>query len=179
MLQSCGNVIQEDATQEEPGLTFSANNGITQVAVTTRRAVLSIRPLATVGPSSKVNRIPIIPEAFTLLVGTNDCLWEIVHDPTFTGTPVWTSADAQSGVEYSIHADAALGAITNGHVVESGYQGAGAGAVRIGIVQAGLLNKLPITLDMSGANPQAFSIVCTSRTGTSNVLSSLTWKEIR
>lgn len=177
--QGCCSVISEDGEQELFGVFFSANTGATKHAVTTRRALISIRPKLVTGTSSKVNRSPILAEAFSMLTATNDSLWEVVYNPTFTDTPTWTSAGAQSDVEYSIHTDGAAGAFTGGLVVTSGYVAAGQGVTAESVVQAPLLNKLPLTLDMNGANPIAISIVATSMAGTSNIAAGINWKEIR
>lgn len=177
--QSCGSVMQEDGVGEDFGVPFSAGSGTTKRAVTTRRAIVSIRPALLVGPSAKVNRIPIELEQISLLVSTNDCFWELIHDSVFTGTPVWTAAGAQSGVEFSIHGDAAAGALTTpGIVTLSGYTPSGAGVVAREFVGS-IINKLPITLDAAGANPKAYSLVITSMGGTSNVAGQMSWREIR
>lgn len=176
--QGCSSVITNDGNQEEPAEFFSVNNALTAVAVTTRRAILSIRPKATVGPSSKVNRIPIELEEFTIRVGTNDCLYEIVYNPVFTGTPTWSDPTSQSGVEYSVHGDAAVGAFTGGITMQSGYAISGSGAARA-TFSGNTQSKLPIALDMNGANPIAVSLVVTAVTGTSNVEGSLSYKETR
>jgi hypothetical protein len=177
--QGCSSVITEDGDQDEFGLFFSADNGTTAIAVTTRRAILSIRPKAVFGPSSKVNRVPIEPQTFNLLVSTNNARWEIVFNPTFTGTPVWVDPGTHSAVEYSVHGDAAAGAFTAGIMLNSGYAAAGVGIAAGAIVQTPFFNKLRATLDIDGANPRAFSLVVTSMTGTSNAAGAMSWKESR
>lgn len=178
MRQGCVSHVVEDGQLDEDGLSFSANRGVTPLAVTTRRAVLSIRPAATVGPSAKINRIPIYPEEASLLVGTNDALVEIVYNPTFTGTPTWSAANSQSGVEYSIHGDVAAGAITDGTVAQSFYLAAAQGNVKTSLASTAV-RRFPLTLDMDGANPKALSVVVTAITGTSNINAATTWKEVR
>ena len=177
--QGCSAVITEDADPNDFGIFFSADNNTTKIAVTTRRAILSIRPKALFGPAAKVNRVPISPQSFNLLVSTNDAKWEIVYNPTFTGTPVWVDLGTHTAVEYSVHGDAAAGAISAGIVVNSGYVASGVGVAAGAIVQTPLLNKLRATLDMAGANPRAFSLVLTSMSGTANVAGALAWKESR
>jgi hypothetical protein len=177
LLQTCAQIISEDGQQEPPGVVFSTNVGTLQHAVTTQRALLSIRPKATLG--GKTNRVESLAEFFSLLVGTNDCLWEIQFAPVFTGVPVWTSANAASSIEFSIHTDAAAGALTTpGTVLASGYQAAGSGAARIALTQAELRTKAIMHLDMAGANPTAVSVVATSRTGTSNISAAMDWREV-
>jgi hypothetical protein len=178
--QGCSSVMSEDGDQEEFGLFWSADNATTPIAVTTRRAILSIRPKALFGPAAKVNRVPIEPQAFNLLVASNDARWELVFNPTFTGAPVWVDPGTHTAVEYSVHGDAAAGAITGGYMVNSGYVASGIGVAAGSIVQTPLLNKLRLNLDMAGANPRAFSIVMTSMVaGAANVAGALSWKESR
>jgi hypothetical protein len=177
--QGCSSVMSEDGDQDEYGLFFSADNGTTAIAVTTRRAILSVRPKAVFGPASKVNRVPIEPQTFNLLVSTNNARWEIVFNPTFTGTPVWVDPGTHTAVEYSVHGDAAVGAFTAGIMLNSGYVASGIGVASGAIVQAPLLNKLRATLDMAGANPRAFSLVVTSMAGTANAAGAMSWKESR
>ena len=177
--QGCSSVMVEDGTQDEFGLFFSADNGTTSIAVTTRRAILSIRPKAVFGPDSKINRVPIDPQTFNLLVSTNNARWEIVYNPTFTGTPVWVDAGTHTAVEHSVHGDAAAGAISGGIMLNSGYVATGVGIAAGAIVQTPLLNKLRAGLDAAGVNPRAFSLVITSMSGTTNVAGAVAWKEIR
>jgi hypothetical protein len=177
--QGCSSVITEDGDQDEFGLFWSADNDTTTIAVTTRRAILSIRPKAVFGPASKVNRVPIEVQTFGLLVSTNNAKWEIVFAPTFTGTPVWIDPGTHTAVEYSVHGDAAAGAITGGLKLNSGYAVAGVGVAAGAIAQVSLLNKLRATLDMAGANPRAFSLVITSMSGTANAAGAMSWKESR
>jgi len=178
--QGCSSVITEDGDQEEFGVFWSADNGTTTIAATTRRAILSIRPKLLFGPAGKKNRVPIKPQAFNLFVSSNDVRWELVFNPTFTGAPVWVDPGTHAAVEYSVHGDAAAGAITGGLVVNSGYGVSGVGVAAGAIVQTALLNKLRLNLDMAGANPRAMSLVVTSMVaGASNVAGAISWKESR
>jgi hypothetical protein len=170
--------MTENSTAEGPALTFSTANGTTTIGATTRRAILSIRPRATTGPSSKVNRVPIELNGFLLDVVTNNCYFELVHNPTFTGTPVWANVDTtNSAVERSVHGDAAAGAFTGGMVIFSGYAASGTGAAHQ-VTVGEHVSKLPITLDMNGSNPIALSLVITSMSGTSTVAGALNWREL-
>ncbi len=163
------------------GYHFGVANGVTTKAVTTRRAIISIRPKATFGPSARVVRGRIQIHAVELLAGTNDGFWELVYAPVYTtggGALTWTSADAESIVEYSIHADANAGAFTGGAVIEAGYVASGAGAAR-GNIEADVVARRPLVLDQVGANPIAMALVVTSMTGTCNVGGAINWEEFR
>lgn len=181
--QSCASVgVEGGGALEERALNFSVGHGTTVIGVTTRRAILSIRPKATVGPSSKVNRININADTFSILTTGNDAYFEIVYNPTLTtggGALTWGDPHAQSAIEYCLHGDANAGAFTGGIVLTSGYISSGLGASALAVVQAELKSKLPLTLDMNGENPIVLSIAVTSMTGTSNNSAALSWAEIR
>lgn len=181
MKQICSAVNVEGGVDEGIAYHFSVNRGVTALAVTTRRAVLSIRPKATFGPSSRVNRVKITPIDHHCLIATNDNLIEIVYNPTFTtggGALTWTSAADESAVEYSVHGDANAGAFTGGIVIHSEYGASGQGTFTESM-HTELLARLPLVLDSAGANPIALSMVITSVTGTSNIQAAMNWKEIR
>jgi hypothetical protein len=177
--QGCSSVMSEDGDQDDFTISFSANTGTTRHATTTRRALISIRPKATFGPSSKVNRVPIIPQAFTALAATNDALLEFLYNPTFTGTPVWVDPGSDIAVEYSIHTDAAAGALTApGLPVGNHYLPSGQGATAQAISVNPLLNKLRPRLEMGGAQ-RALTLAGTSMSGTSAIAAGLVWGEVR
>ena len=91
---------------------------------------------------------------------------------------MWTSADANSIVEYSIHGDGANGAITGGIVIACGYAPEGSGTSRVAQSLV-VTSKYPITLDAAGANPKALALVCTSLAATSNDTGAMNWQEVR
>jgi len=174
----CCSVISEGGFETSRGYEGTTNNGITSIGVTTRRALVSIRPKATL--NSIPVRTPIIPLEYSAITKTNDALFELVYNPTFTtggGALTWTSVGNNSTVEYCVHGDANAGAFTNGYVVHSGYVIAGTGAER-GETKDFVESYLNLTLDNAGANPIALSVVATSFTGTATMNASLCWKEI-
>ena len=173
--QICCTVQSEGGTGVAARPRYFAAGYTAQIGVTARQAILSLRPKLTF--QGLVNRIKVIPADFSMLVTTNDCLWELVYNPTFTGAPVWTDANtANSSVQYSVHSGVGTGAITGGITVASGFGGSAQGSFAREI--GNLIDfKYPITLDLNGANPIAFSLVCTSLNNTSNVKATLNWAE--
>lgn len=171
----CCTVISEGGFESERGYPFSASNGITPISVTTRRAVLSIRPKATF--NSITNRGTINLSGVNAYAQTNTAFIEVVYDATLGGSPSFTSADANSIVEY----DVAGTTITGGQVLSSFFvPAAGTGVnTRPSSAEIGLLSRLPLTLDISGANPKTISLVATSFSGTSEVSTSFSWTEVR
>lgn len=168
--QICVSVVSEGGFDPTRGVPVAVANN-TAPSVNARRAVLSIRPRATF--NSIVTRSKIIVDEFEAITGAKDAFYEIVYNPTFTGTPVWTNADTtRSSVEYSIHADAAAGAFTDGLVIENGFfSGKSAETGEI-------LQRLPLVLDHAGANPLALSLVCTGIGGATTISGTLSWLEL-
>lgn len=173
MLQICSSVISEGGIELDRGRPGGAGNGVTSISVTTRRAVLSIRPKDTF--NSIVNRGLIIPEDFNVYAKTNDSLIEIVYDGTLGGSPSWTSAGTNSIVEY----DVAGTTVTGGEVIHVITAVTGQNAL---VTHSGdaLASKLPMVLNAAGTagSGKVLSIVATSFSGTSGITASMNWREI-
>lgn len=75
-----------------------------------------------------------------------------------------------------MHGDAAAGAITGGIVSERGFCTSGTGIVQT-LAVAQIQSGFPLALDSVGNNPIALSVVCTSFSGTANVVASINWHE--
>ena len=163
--------VQTEGGEPSRGFQAATSNGITAIAVTTRRPVLSIRPKAT--HNSLVNRAHILLEAFTVLADTNDCFYELVLGGTLTGASF--AAVATSSIAES---DVAATAISGGVVLDAGYVTVTTGP---GSVSAGAANlRGPLTIaqiDALATTQTILSIVATSFTGTSDVRACMTWNE--
>lgn len=173
--QICSTVVSEGGSDAELQTRIrSANNGNTPVSASTRGAILTIRPKATFG--GLVNRAQITPAGAEFInTGNAAVLVELVRGGTVAGSPVWTSAGADSTVEYSV----TPGAVTGGEVLWSGYVASANQGGRLNVPFDGLRNSdIPLTLDMDGANPQQLSIVVTSLGAATNTLGALTWREV-
>jgi len=171
MTQTCSSVSSEGGVLDELGYQFTANNGTTAISVTTRRAVLSIQPKLTF--NSITNRGEIDIKEFSVMVGGNNALIEVVYNGTLGGTPSFASVDTNSLVNF----DVAGTTVTGGTVLYSEYIPAGAGATRLAST-AGLLSKVPFALSSSGLVQDTISIVATSFTGTATVTAALNWTEV-
>ena len=161
----------EEGFEIERGFPFSAGNGVTEIAVTTRRPVLSIRPKATF--NSIVNRGRIDPESVAINVGSGTVLVEIVYGGALTGAS-FGSAAATSIVEF----DVAATAITGGTTTYARHAGSTSGTIR-GNEISNLLSRLPLTLNAAGTNPIPLSVVATAFTGSVDVAAQLNWREMR
>ncbi len=173
MYQICSTVQSEGGFEQETGIPHSIGNGVTGISVSTRRAVLTIRPKATFG--GIVNRGGVIPEGAAMLVTTAPIFYEIVYGSALGGTPSWASVGDNSIVEY----DVAGTTVTGGEVLDSGYAvTSGSGVTARGSAQDSLLSRLPLVLDKAGANPLNLSLVATGIGGTAVVYGSLSWREL-
>jgi hypothetical protein len=92
MTAICGSVQSEGGQEFPAGLNFNASNEITSISVSTKRAVLSIRPKTTF--NSLTNRMSIVPVDITVIASSGTVYWELIHNATLGGSPAWTSADA-------------------------------------------------------------------------------------
>jgi hypothetical protein len=165
--------VQSEGGEPDVGLPFSVSNGTTTIGVTTRRAVLSIRPKATF--NSLVNRGQILLSDINLSASNNSSYWEVILNATLGGTPSWNSVANDSITEF----DVAGTTITNGIVLASGYAIAGAGAAR-GLESSVVSFRSPLTISKidGGATTQnTLTIACTSFSATSNVSAALNWYE--
>lgn len=175
MTAGCGAVIAEGGNDKPLALPFAISNGTTEIAVTTRRAVLSIRPKTTF--NSITNRGLIRPLLLNVWPEANSCIWELVLNGTLGGVPSFASVDANSLVEF----DVAGTTVTGGTVVARGYASSGSGAGFSGAATGvgDLLGIIPITLDIAGTGQDVLSVVCTSLNATSNISALLGWSEQR
>lgn len=175
MLQLCTCVISEGGFTTDLGFEFAAGNGVTPIAVTTRRAILSIRPKATF--NSIVNRSLIVPEDFGFFPQTNAGFMEIIYNGALGGAPSWNSVNANSMVEFDIAATTVTGGIT---VTHSHADAGGQGSKQFSGRAAGdLAARYPLHLDIDGANPTHMSLVITSMADTCSAVGHIGWKEIR
>lgn len=171
LIQVCVSVVSEGGINDVPGVTFSANNGISSITVTTRRPILSIRPKLLF--NSIVNRMELVPEDMEVMAASGVALWELVYSGTLTGA-AFNSVDARSGVEF----DVAASAISGGTVLDSGYVPSGSPTTRAG-TRRRLISKVPFSLDLLGTAADILSIVCTSFTGSCLLNGEIAWKERR
>ena len=168
----CTAVSSEGGFDKEKAVTHGANIGTTGISVTTRRPILSIRPKATF--NSLVNRGTVVPINYNIVaVGSDPLFFELVYNGTLGGVAAsWTSLDDSSLSEL----DKASTTITGGHILDSGYIGAN-NQERVGFLSDNVLQDLPLSNDIDGANPDILSLVCTSTGAAIVVYASLAVRE--
>lgn len=164
--------VQTEGGLEMRGFPRTASNGISTVAVTTRRPVLSIRPATTF--NGLTNRAHIESDDIALSASSNSAYWEVVVGGTLTGAS-WTAVGTDSSVEY----DTSATAITGGLPIVSGYAITGGGSTRgLSGNSADLRNPLTLSkINALTATQVPITIVCTSFASTSNVSATMNWHE--
>lgn len=168
----CCSVISEGGFEDDRGRPFVASNGTTTISVNARRPVLSIRPKATF--NSITNRGQIVVDSTELFADDYPTYVEVVRGGTLTGAS-FTSADSSSITEYDVSATA----ISGGIVVDAYYVAAGK-SVKGTTNASSLLSKLPLTLDVDGANPIALTVVATTvPNNSSDTGAVIKWREFR
>ncbi len=175
MRQLCASIMSEGGFSEDFGFPFAAGNGIIPIAVTSRRAIVSIRPKATF--NSIVNRALILPQGYGFFPQTNAGFMEIVYNGVLGGTPSWASVNDDSMVEFDIAGTTVTGGITFDH---RHADAGGVGQNTFSDERSGdLAARYPLNLDIDGSNPKHLSLVITSMANTCSVAGHLVWKEIR
>lgn len=171
----CMEVESEDAMDPSPPQRYhftSPAGAQADVAVTTTRThLLSIRPKQTF--AGRTNRIIMVPDFLSILIGVNSILCEVIYNCTLTTVSPWVSVDSESGMEYNYGVGATISAV--GTVISSFYLG---GANRDAF-PSNIGDTFPLVLDSFGANPLPISLVLTSITGTSQCRGTIDHHEYR
>lgn len=169
-LECCS--VQVEGDRELRGFSNATPTGISTIAVTTRRPILSIRPKATY--NSRTNRGHIEQIDFLLRTTTNDSFIELVYGGTLTGAS-FASVSSSSITEYDVSASA----ISGGIVLREVFAISGLGVV--GNLNNGEIDpRYPLCLskiDALSATQPSMTLVATSFTGTSNVTPIMNWFE--
>jgi hypothetical protein len=171
MRQICCSVQSEGGFDIDKGLSFSAFNS-SDVNTATRRPILSIRPAATF--NGITNHQGIVPVGFDLISASNAATIELVHGGTLTGAS-WSSADANSSVEY----DESATAISGGTVISSTHIGAG-GNRFTSLSRGDFPALLWLTNSIDGTTTTPLTIVGASFVAQASAIrSAIRWVEIR
>lgn len=164
--------VEDGSCSEVSKYRHTAGTGITPASVTTtKRAVLAIRPKLLF--NSLTNRGDIRPANIDLLVGSQDVQWEVIYNPTLTGTITWQSAGDESLVEYSTD----VSAYSGGEVIRSGFIASGQGNSRSKI-EAAVQDNFPLGLDIDGADQTTLVIVARSFAATAELSAAIGFEEI-
>jgi len=164
--------VQSEGGVAIRGFGKSAGNGVTQIGVTTRRPICSIRNAAVL--NGVTNRAHIELSDLTFLCNSNASYWELVYGGTLTGG-TWAAVGSSSSAEKNIGATA----ISGGVVIATGYVNEGSGAVKV-ITGVSPDIRLPLAIskiDGLAITQPALSVVCTSMNATSSIAAAMNWFE--
>jgi hypothetical protein len=172
----CAAVVSEGGFEIERGIPNSvAMTAVKSVPIASGRVpLISIRPKSTFGPSAKVVRGQIIPESIAAIAGSGSALITAVYNPTTLTAAAFASAGTDSIVDF----DTAATAITGGTVLPFQFYASGAAAGARGVALPDLLSRLPLTLDIAGANPIALTICAQSLGGTIDAAAAINFREL-
>lgn len=169
--QVCSTVISEGGyelrgLQQAIGTTITAPHSLTTAG--TFYPVISLRLKA-----AALDAIVILTAISVLGVSSTNYLWRVVATATTTGG-TWTSAGADSAVEYNLTGTATTG----GRILAQGYfSSTNQSTSQIDILKEALFS---FQLERNGltSTPYELSLVVTASASTSTVHASMDWEEI-
>lgn len=169
----CCDVESEGGVDDPVGFGFAAANEVDVPTSTVRTAVLSIRPALEFPAGGRTNRTFLVPGDVSLLVGSSDCLIDVLYAPTLTGG-TWTRANPHSAVEVGI------GQTIDdpGLVIDRYYANAGQRNGTTDASGGSVVSRYPLTLDAAGTNPRALTIAATAL-GAGTIRAATRWREVR
>lgn len=171
LIQTCSEVVSEGGFETERGVPVAAAMTAVKAGIgTTRTPLVSIRPKATFG--TKVVRGQVLHESFDGLVGSGSALFEVIYNGALTAA-AFATAGASSITEF----DTAATAITGGILVGAVYGSGGAVGAR-GRSERDIISRLPLALDIAGANPINLTLCGRALTGTVDLAGALNWREL-
>lgn len=169
----CCSVVSEGGVQNLTGYPFSIGNIVTRVTgAAAELPVIAIRPKATF--NGIVNRSKIMDVLFNALAGGADHIIQVYYNPAIADG-AWVSADADSAFEYNITGTAIVG----GHPIRTIYIANAVGIAKSANNSIDALRKLPVCLDIDGANPIIIAVTARTLAGAGTAAASLDWTEIR
>lgn len=165
----CCTVVSEGG-QSQLGAVFAADRGITAVNV----ANTALRPVIAIRLKAGFLRRTVKPLGFevTSLLTNDNTLYRLVYNPTrgAGAAPVWTSAHAQSSIEYDVTSTEIL---TGGVALDAGYA---QGRVPRSIDQ--LPTQIALGSDFAGVVPDEIVLAAQAQTGSNNLLAAIQWVEL-
>ena len=169
MRQICSTVASEGGVDTLVGIPHGVASGAPAGSSGTLVPLMSIRPKATIG--GEINRIVAVQRNVQVLnSGAGVAEVTLVYDGVLTGA-AFASVEADSSMEV----DTSATVVTGGHQVQKFYvpgsQGQSSQAQ-----EAGILGRLPLTVDILGANPTNLTIAITNH-GTATVAGAMNWQE--
>lgn len=176
MRATCATVSAEGGFEKDQGFIFSKGTAVTAPRAFTAGTplpVIAIRPALLFG--GKQNRIQLHMENIAWLAtsGAAEYLWQLYYNPTITGG-AWAAVDANSSAEANVTGTAIAG---SGIVIAQGFDNA-ATATRQYQNFVAEAQRFPWCLDAAG-NQIVMALVFTEGGGTTDILASMQWRELR
>lgn len=165
------NVDSEGAVEEAVAYNFSASNGTSTIAVTTRRPILTLQAKTLGIDGTSRNYGQILPIGVNIY-GTVSLYLEFIVNGTLTGAS-FNSVNVNS----IANVDVAATAISGGTLINSNYVAPGAGGGANGITTQTAFNKFPYVYSSLLNTQDTISIVATSLGASSTTTAALTWSE--
>ena len=164
----CSTVMSEGGIDPLTGIPHSVNSGTPTAVSGTMVPILSIRPKATY--AGEINRIATIQRALQVInTGNGTAEVHVIYDGVLTGAS-FASVEADSVFEV----DVAATTVTGGHHIQMFYVPSSNQASAA--AEAIITGKLPMSVDIAGANPINLTIAVTNH-GTVTAAGSMTWQE--
>lgn len=173
MKHTCSAVISEGGFEEELGTPQARDNGGSPTSISiTETPVIAIRPKLLF--NSITNRAIIIPEVVDLFADTA-AYFRVYYNASVTTAASWTSQGANSIAEYDISGTAFSTA--GSELIDAGFIAA-SNSTKAGSNNSNFSIRLPITLDVSGANPTEFVVTMATVSGTGGGYGAIRWREL-
>lgn len=171
----CATVMSEGGVNEGLGIPFAASNETTLKSVTSAAylPLISLRPKLTF--NSITNRAEIIISGTTVYAAAHPILVQIVYNPALTWASFLSANDSSSA-----EIDVAATALTGGIVIGEVYVPAASANPNQSAPSAksvSLSAKLPVTLDIDGANPIIVTIAAIAIGTTTTAGAVVSWVE--
>jgi hypothetical protein len=174
--QICCSVVSEQGPIQERGYRFSSDMGITAATFdTTLTPILAVRPATTFKTLPFRGRFIIRGLDMTPVSGTGPFRWALIYNPTIVGG-AW-AADAAHDSESASQKNTTMTSFTGGIQIASGYINA-TNIVRENVSIDAEFQRYPWVHDNAG-NQIAYLLACQDVAGSSEILASMTWRELR
>jgi hypothetical protein len=167
------NIDSEGAVEEAVAYNFSASNGTSTIAVTTRRPILTVQAKTLGIDGTSRNYGQILPIAVNTYCASISVYLEFVVNGTLTGAS-FNSVNANSIANF----DVAATAISGGTVINSNYIAPGSGGGANGITTQPAFNKFPYVYSSLLNTQDTITVVATSLGASTNVSASIVWSEL-
>lgn len=165
----CLYAMRETADVPLPPFSSTSSRGTSSVTVSTIKPLISIRPKATF--NGITNRVPIVPEAATVIVNQQAILVQVYVNPTLTGAS-FVSAGTNSAAEI----DTSATAVSGGTLIFETYIAASSNGF---LDLTELSDNAILGLDIPGSAQDVLCVTATSLAGNTATWAQIAWQEFQ